>query len=71
MKAVNQEAVAFLTKIRERAEEDKIRATKAINILIDSFPEITRPECYNSAQIVGINKLTARNVWDKRHDGSA
>lgn len=67
MKHINQAAVVFLNQVRKTAAKEGIRATHAVKMLIDEMPELGRAECYNSATVAGINKLTARNVWDKNH----
>jgi hypothetical protein len=68
-RAINHEVVHFLKMIRGKAVREEIRATQAVDIMLDSFPDISRAECYNSAELAGINKLTARNVFDKRNNG--
>lgn len=60
-------AVKEFNRLRESAVKKEMRVTEAVNSVIDKFPEITRPELCNAAKDAGVNVLTARNVWDKRH----
>ena len=62
-----ERAVKEFNNLREHAVDKEIRVTEAVNTVIDKVPDITRPELCHSAKAAGINVLTARNVWDKRH----
>lgn len=65
-KSVNQQAVKFLNALRKVAVQKEITVTEAVKLLLDEMPDLTRSETYNSAEQAGINKLTARNVYDNR-----
>ena len=62
-------AIKFLNALRVKAVEKEIRATKAIHLLLEAHPELTRAETYKAAERAGINQLTGRNVWDAVHHG--
>jgi hypothetical protein len=67
-KHISQEAVKFLNNIRVTTKKKKqtITATHAVDLLLEKMPDLSRAEVYNSAEEAGLNKLTARNVYDKR-----
>lgn len=67
MKTINQEAINFLNGLRAKAKTKEINVTDAVTLLITKMPDISRAECYNSAAEAGINALTARNIWDRKH----
>jgi hypothetical protein len=68
VKGVNK-AVAYLTKLRAVAVEKEIRATKALYMLVESHPDLTRAETCKAAVLSGLNNRTACNVWDAVHHG--
>ena len=53
-------AVAFLRKATKSGE----RPTHAVRKLLKRYPKLQRPEVAQSAGLAGMNRLTARNVWD-------
>lgn len=66
-RAVNMDAVRFLNHLRKDAVKKEIRATHAVEQLLEEMPELSRAETYKSAEVAGINPLTARNVYDRLH----
>ncbi len=65
MKAINQKAVKVFNQIRARAAKDGIRVTRAVEMVIEQVPDVTRAEIFHSAREAGVNGLTARNVFDR------
>jgi tellurite resistance protein len=59
--------IKFLTALRTKAVKNEIRATKAIRLMLEAHPELSRTETYKGAERAGINQLTARNVYDTYH----
>ena len=62
-------AIKFLLTLRAKAVKEQIRATHAVSALLEEYPELSRPVVSKAAPYAGINRLTARNVWDARNHG--
>ena len=64
-KAINQAALTKLTNLRDQAVEKEIRATDALRVVFESYPNIGRAVFRHTAEAAGINGLTARNTFDR------
>lgn len=62
---INQEAVTILNDLKATAITQACHVTTALRTVKDRIPNITRVEFRHSAEAVGINGLTARNVFDR------
>jgi len=64
MKHIHTEALSYFNQLRDRAIEEKIRASDAIRMVMNVY-HLSRKELKHTASAVGINPLTARNVYDR------
>jgi len=62
---VDPALLTLFEDLASRAVAEKITASAAIRTVVETFPEATRIAVKHTAALVGINPLTARNVFDR------